>query len=150
MTICGVLFQWGRERDGKCDQTSQDVRKYRKMSEIVVTSFAVPAPPSPFGFRRSSKKDHAARLGSEGLEEQAQVNKEDSQTQPEGVKGGGKENYKMTKTIVMANRIQKLMRLSTHMMARKDGKATPSLDTDFDQAKVPPYNGNDPRPPLVV
>ena len=24
------------------------------------------------------------------------------------------------------------------------------LNTEYDRAKVPPYNGNDPRPPLVV
>ena len=24
------------------------------------------------------------------------------------------------------------------------------FDTEYDQAKVPPYNGSDPRPPLVV
>ena len=24
------------------------------------------------------------------------------------------------------------------------------FDTEYDRAKVPPYNGNDPRPPLVV
>ena len=24
------------------------------------------------------------------------------------------------------------------------------IDTEYDRAKVPPYNGNDPRPPLVV
>ena len=26
----------------------------------------------------------------------------------------------------------------------------PMFDTEYDRAKVPPYNGNDPRPPLVV
>ena len=26
----------------------------------------------------------------------------------------------------------------------------PNLDTKYDQTKVPPYNGNDPCPPLVV
>ena len=26
----------------------------------------------------------------------------------------------------------------------------PEIDTEYDRAKVPPYNGNDPRPPLVV
>ena len=25
-----------------------------------------------------------------------------------------------------------------------------AIDTEYDRAKVPPYNGNDPRPPLVV
>ena len=24
------------------------------------------------------------------------------------------------------------------------------IDPEYDRAKVPPYNGNDPRPPLVV
>ena len=26
----------------------------------------------------------------------------------------------------------------------------PNFDTEYDRTKVPPYNGNDPRPPLVV
>ena len=26
----------------------------------------------------------------------------------------------------------------------------PIIDTEYDLTKVPPYNGNDPRPPLVV
>ena len=30
------------------------------------------------------------------------------------------------------------------------GPNDPCLDTEYDRARVPPYNGNDPRPPLVV
>ena len=29
-------------------------------------------------------------------------------------------------------------------------ESTPNLDTEYDRVKVPPYNGNGPRPPLVI
>ena len=32
----------------------------------------------------------------------------------------------------------------------EQGRNTAYLDTEYDRAKVPPYNGNVPRPPLVV
>ena len=39
------------------------------------------------------------------------------------------------------------------MLLQSIGKVTGGvslLGTEYDRAKVPPYNGNDPRPPLVL
>ena len=58
MTIYDVLWRFMsmESRDGNCHKMSQIVVTCRKLSwrlsQIVVTFFPVPFPPSPFGFRR--------------------------------------------------------------------------------------------------
>ena len=44
-----------------------------------------------------------------------------------------------------------LARRCIHKIILSSSRLLPNyLDTEYDRAKVPPYNGNDPRPPLVV
>ena len=52
-------------------------------------------------------------------------------------------------TVLAVLAVSAVMAMSV-MMAAPLNSNPPFLDTEYDRAKVPPYNGNDPRLPLVV